>query len=76
MLSKNLRGHRARGLSEWLPLRPVPCPHRVLALSSLTEPRRRAQVSVLDFDTGSWPAAVADELPTAQLICFSFSPDG
>lgn len=36
----------------------------------------RAQVSVLDFDTGSWPAAVADELPTAQLICFSFSPDG
>eukprot|EP00908_Phaeocystis_cordata_P009827 Transcript_20633.p3 GENE.Transcript_20633~~Transcript_20633.p3 ORF type:complete len:178 (-),score=41.77 Transcript_20633:69-602(-) len=35
-----------------------------------------ASVSVLDFDTGSWPAAVADELPTAQLICFSFSPDG
>lgn len=29
-----------------------------------------ASVTVLDFDEGSWPAIVADELPSAQLVGF------
>ena len=29
-----------------------------------------ASVTVLDFDEGSWPAIVADELPSARLVGF------